>query len=728
VTCAPSLSRSPRTSRARGRALRIAVSASLALFACLAPPARADEPAPTPGANAPAPPPPAPPTRSVGEATITATRTKRGALEVPGNVTVIDRETIERSGVRDLPELLRREAGISVTNTTTNPEGYTVEGRGFQNGSGGGSSLLVLMDGRRMNEPSGSTTDWALVHLDDVERVEIVRGPASALYGDNAVGGVIQIVTRRPEGPPRASVVGRTGTFDADGGAFSVSGSEGPLGIALFGDAENQQGYRDRSEFRTRALAGRARLALGERLTLGVDGGYSGDDRTRPGSLDRTQIAELGRRAADPSVDRNFANTHVRRIAGSLEWLPLDDVRLRIEPFHRRRTDDTASGDPSFTFAAESESDVYGVSGQIDVDRALGPLANRLSLGSDLSREDADADSVLDFGGFASGTTSRSRRNVYGFFLQDELSVTEDLLVTAGVRYDHARYRIRQEQDPMGAGPTGTFRQSPSVWSPRAAVTYRILEPLSAYVSYARGFRFPSLEETAGYFSSQPALLPQKSSSYEGGVKWRSARLSAGLAVYTMDVEDEILLDPDVVQDFGFGPIVGVQNVNMDRVRHRGVELALDARPCDLVEVYGSYTLDDARVRRDSITGFDTEQVPITPLHRGTVGVVLHLPAYLELGANANYVGTRKLGNDFEARFGELAKYATYDATLGFRPRFGEHLEGFALFAVRNLFDREYSDFGARSSFVNDFGPTRVGFFPAPGRHYEVSIGLTVRR
>lgn len=725
----PSLSRSRRMDRHRARKPRLALALSLAFsLPLLAASARADDPPPGDPPAGEAPLPADPPVRSVGEANVTASRAERGVLEVPGNVTVIDRDTITRSGVRDLPELLRREAGLSVTNTTTNPQGYTVEARGFQNGSGGGSSLLVLVDGRRANEPNSSTPDWALVRLDEIERVEIVRGPASALYGDNAVGGVIQIITREPEGPLRATVSSNVGTYDRDGGTFSVAGSEGPLGLALFGDATNQQGYRDRSDFRTRALSGRAYLDLGERLRLGVNGGYSSDDRQFPGALTRTQIADLGRRAADPTLDANFADVRVRHVSGELEWLPVDAVRVRLSPFHRGRTDRSASGDPSFVSTTDAETDVYGLSAQTDVDLPIGPFANRFSFGTDLSREDADFDNELVFFGFPSLTESRSRRYVYGVFLQDEISLTDDLLVSAGVRYDHARYRIRQESAPFPTVNTGTFRQDPSAWSPRAAITYRLLEPLSAYVSYARGFRFPSLDETAGFFSASPTLSPQKSGSWETGVKWRSARASAGLALYTMDVEDEILLDSEVVLDFGFGPIIGVQNVNMDRVRHRGVEAGFDVRPWEWLEVYASYTLDDARIRRDSVTDLDGKRVPVTPLHRGSAGVLFHLPYFLELGANANFVGSRKLLNDFAGGYDELAPYATYDATVGFRPRFGEHLEGSLVLAARNLTDREYSEVGGRQSFVSPPTPARIGFYPAPGRHYEVSIAVTVRR
>jgi len=224
----------------------------------------------------------APPAHSVGEVTATATRASRGALETAGHVTVIDREAIEESGARNLPELLRREAGIYVTNTTTSRTGYAVEARGFNNGSGGGSSLLLRMDGRRVNEAETAVPAWELISLDQVERIEIVRGPASALYGDNAMGGVIEIVTRGGEGPPRATATGRLGKHRTKEGSLLAGASAGPLSLSVFADHFQSNGYRDQSDFRIDDFQGRADLALGERASLSLRGGYSSDDRQRP--------------------------------------------------------------------------------------------------------------------------------------------------------------------------------------------------------------------------------------------------------------------------------------------------------------------------------------------------------------------------------------------------------------------------------------------------------------
>ena len=177
----------------------------------------------------------------------TAARSARDVLDVPGDVTKITREQIERSGARDVPELLRREAGVFVTNSTTNREGYVVEFRGFNNGGGNGSSTLVLLDGRRVNEPATSNPDWAFIPLDNVESIEVARGPASALYGDNAVAGVVHIRTLRPEKGLRAIVRGRSGSFDTDGGSAWLGGGAGPVTASAFFDGYQTDGYRDHS-------------------------------------------------------------------------------------------------------------------------------------------------------------------------------------------------------------------------------------------------------------------------------------------------------------------------------------------------------------------------------------------------------------------------------------------------------------------------------------------------
>jgi iron complex outermembrane receptor protein len=672
----------------------------------------------------------------VDEVTITATRSERSVLDVPGNVTVIDRKTIDQSGVRHIPELLRREAGIFVTNTTSNPEGYTVEARGFNNGGGNGSGMLVMLDGRRLNETSSGVADWALIPLDQVERIEVVRGPASAAYGDQAMAGVIHIITRSGEDGLRAIARGETGTYDTDAGSLFVGGSEGPVSASLFIDGDKTHGYRERSDFRSHQASADFQFRIGDRATLGLSGGYASQVRQRPGVLTKEEMAE-NRRQEQPATEDNFDKMRRRFLQGLIEVAISEGVSVKLVPYYRHRRDRSAISDPWSVFTGNQDTDVLGLTSQIQLDTSLFGHANRLIVGGDLMQEDSDLDSFFEFLGFGStDTRTRSRRKTYGIFLQNELNLTDDLLLSLGVRRDRAKYRgdsWERAVDFFFGSTTITernFEPRHAAWAPRAALTYRITEPLSVYASYSRGFRFPNLSEAFGSFGISPGLDTQKSDSYEVGLKVRTKCLSLNAATFYMNVDDEMIWNPysrnPLAPPFFF---LG-QNVNLDRVRHRGFELSANVQVTEWLEVYGSFTYDDTKITRDTDTLLEGNKVPITPRYRGTLGARAQLGFGFEAGVNANYVGARYLANDLRNDQEKLPKFASYDARLGWRYPIGEHLEILLEGSVLNFTNRRYTEFGGRSTFTNPdpMVVPRLGYFPSPDRHYVAGIQLVVRR
>jgi outer membrane receptor protein involved in Fe transport len=301
-----------------------------------------------------------------------------------------------------------------------------------------------------------------------------------------------------------------------------------------------------------------------------------------------------------------------------------------------------------------------------------------------------------------------------GVYLQEELNLTEDLILSAGVRRDTVRYRGSD-----AAQLDRRFRERFEEWSPKAALTWRVAEPVSLYASYSRGFRFPNVDEAFGFFGFSPSLVPQTSDGYEIGAKLRTRRISLNFAIYDMDVEDEIFLNPLLPNPF-VPSIVGT-NANLDRVRHRGLELWANVRPCDWLELYGSYTLDQVEIQNAEPDTIEDRYMPITPRHRGNLGFTVFLPWGFEVGANANYVGSRFATNDVRNVL-KIGSYASYDLRAGWRYAlpYGVTLgvEGIAY----NLTDRQYVESGGFSLFS-----PRVAFFPAPGRHYLASVFVEYR-
>jgi iron complex outermembrane receptor protein len=648
------------------------------------------------------------------EVTISATRTERNVLDVPGNVTVIDRATIERSGAQNVPELLRREAGLSVTNTTTNPLGYVVEARGFQNGGGNGCHTLVLVDGRRMNEPDLGCPDWSLVPLDQIERIEVVRGPVSAAYGDQGMGGVIQIVTRHGRAEPgvRATLSGRTGSYDTDGGSLWLDGGAGPLTATAYLEDDTSDSYRDNADFSRRRQELGLRYAPLETATLELQAGYASVHREQPGDLTRDEWLDDPRQAEPDSGD-NFDDERERYLQAALSFRPAESVAIELRPFVRRTDQQTQLDDPPVLFATDTEIDEHGVTSQVEWSPSFRGRQLRLLGGVDASQQDVDRSSRFDDGAFPFASKNSSRRKLVGVFLQQELELHEDWLLSAGVRRDRADSEGEEELAGCAA-PGACPDERWTVWSPRAALTWRMSDAISAYASYARGFRYPNLDEAYGFFGFTPGLEPEKSDGYEIGWKLRREGLVLNLAVYQMNVSDEIFFDP-----------LSFQNQNLDRVRHRGIELSGSWRASDWLELWGSYTFDDVEIRRDDANpSLEGQRMPITPRHRGALGGTVFLPFGFELGGTARYVGSRPLANDLMGSFDEMPRYATYDARIGWRHALNEHV-GLALdLNGYNLTDRRYRDFGGLSTFP----PVVNGYYSAPGRHYGVGARIELRR
>ncbi len=671
----------------------------------------------------------APTALNVGEVSVTATRAERDVLEVPGNVTVINREQIEESGLRDVPELLRRMTGVYITNRTGSPDGYTTEIRGANDGDGGGSSTLVLVDGRRINESDSSVVDWSLIRLDNVERIEIVRGPASAAWGDNAIGGVVQIFTRRGKGDATATLKGNFGSYDNNGGSFYAGGTQGPVTASLFADGLDSDNYRDRSDFWSAKVEGNVRVELGENLSMAVGGGYLEDERDRPGALSQMQIDMLGRRAANPATDGDVLKRDRYHVDGRIEWTPRKNMLFTLRPYYQERKDDgQITSPPTWQFLNDTETETFGVNPQGQIDHKWSWGTNRLIFGTDILRDDirvnqASIDTSGVFAPFLSD--KQSKRRIYAGYVQDELQLAKQVTLSAGLRYDSTEVSGKGLRD---GSRFETADGDDDFWSPKAGIVWRFRSDASAYFSYARGFRLPNVDEAFGFFGYNEGLEPERSDSYEFGAKLRREQIHFDLTLYRLDVKDEILFNHEIDGMFGANP----RSVNIDKVRHQGVEVSTRVFPWKWLEIYGSYTYEDNEIRRDHYSlapgevrpSLDGKRLPITPEHRGNFGVNFKLPFWFELGFNGIITGRRYMANDLLNEFSKLSSFAVYDTLAAFRPQIGKHVQLDVVLRVNNLFDNKYEEFGGERTFARG----EFGFYPSPTRNYMGTIAVTVTR
>jgi outer membrane receptor protein involved in Fe transport len=185
-----------------------------------------------------------------------------------------------------------------------------------------------------------------------------------------------------------------------------------------------------------------------------------------------------------------------------------------------------------------------------------------------------------------------------------------------------------------------------------------------------------------------------------------------------MNVHDEILLDPETFE-----------NLNLDRVRHRGIEISGSYQPLGWLTLLGAYTFDDVEVVDDSDPEIEGARIPITPRHRGTLGAFAELPlgipfVAVDLGVNANLVGARIVANDFQRQVSKLDPYQTVDLWLRLRPELGERYGATFSFAVRNATGERYDGYGVCGCLqpLPPGIPPGVSFYPAATRTYEVGV------
>ena len=177
---------------------------------------------------------------------VSAARTEQSTLTTPASITVISREQIEASGASHINEVLRGQGGVQINDLYGDGSRATVDMRGF--GDTAGSNTLILVDGRRLNNPDIAAPDLNSIALEDVERIEIVQGSAGVLFGDQAVGGVINVITRKP-GALRHSLKLSAGSYNTlQLHAMTSQALDSGLNYLLSLDARESDKYRDHNE------------------------------------------------------------------------------------------------------------------------------------------------------------------------------------------------------------------------------------------------------------------------------------------------------------------------------------------------------------------------------------------------------------------------------------------------------------------------------------------------
>jgi len=591
------------------------------------------------------------------EIVVTGSRVATPADDVAANVTVLSRDDFDVEKPRQLSDVLRRVAGVHVDQV---------------GGRGGTGSLylrgadpnytLVLVDGVRVNDPTnarGGSFDFSTLDVADVERVEIARGPYSAVYGGDALAGVINIVTR-PNRPERT-----TASLDAMGGAYDVRefalDAGGPVSIGVggwsLGASDSHEGEVVRgNSFDGQRVSGGINTLIAESTTVFVSGRYSETSREGfpddSGGYEYSDIRDPESRDADEAV---FG-------AGlGIDGLGNATLGLQLGYFDRDDHIDSPGVAPGIR-------DPFGVPPSI-VDTSLSRysatftatqrFSNLLTLayGVDWLREEGTSDGVLDFGGgFVLPTSFELTRTTWAPFAEARVATDFGLSLQAGVRVDKP-----DEQS--------------SVTSPRVRVEYEFADTgLSVAGAWGKAFKLPSMYALGHPIVGNPELVPERGESYELEFAQQLLDGRARWSATWFDGEFRNAIDFDA----GPPPML----VNRDRVDTHGVELAGRFAFTDEWQLDGSVTNSKSR-----IAGTDDE-LRNRPEWRGGIGAHWTPVKSLRFSAAATYVGS-SLDSSIPTGDVRLESYTRFDVSASWQA--SEKLE--AYLAIDNLTDQKYEEF-----------------------------------
>jgi iron complex outermembrane recepter protein len=616
---------------------------------------------------------------------VTGSRSEQSILNSPAAVSVITREEIQKSGALTVADVLRARAGLQIRDAIGDGgRGVVVSMRGF--GENAPNNTLILVDGRKLNNPTLAAPDLNSVSLKDVERIEILQGGGGVLFGDQAVGGVINVITRAPD-KGTLEIEAGGGSHDNRRTALSASQRfDNGIGVRLSAEQRESDNYRDNnaSEYLQALALVEYRWADGR---VFVEGQQVDDDLEFPGALPESMARDDRRQTLYP---QDFADLETRswRVGG--RYVLNANWSAEVEITER---DSDGKG---FQFADNStDMQVSTANPRLigEFDSAHGKTL--LTMGYDAT----NSEYLLDIPDFFYQTDFRQeQRDVYAQVVHP---LSQTLQVSAGARRSEVDDENRGSGSRNGDGETVTT----------ASIAWQFSESTRALLRRDEILRYPTVDENGFTLPGVTFLQPQTGVSWETGIEWFNAGGSSARAVlFDLELSDEILYDPSAPgpgADFGlFGA-----NINLDSSRRRGAMVEWRWNALERLSLAGSYTWTDAEVTSGT---FDGKEVPYVSEHVGAISATWELGRGVSAFSEYTYSGSRHaLGDDANA-------YSRVDAEgiLNMALRWNStHWQ--ATLRANNLTEENYDTLTSIA-----YGSRSV--YPAPERTVFLTVGYSL--
>ncbi|MFA4889833.1 MAG: TonB-dependent receptor, partial [Candidatus Omnitrophota bacterium] len=589
--------------------------------------------------------------------TVTASRAERRISEVPSSTSIISEKDIQSSNAKSIPDLLKDVEGIDMYDSSGVGTVGAVNMRGFYGGMS--SHQLVLVDGIPQNKGKDKLVDWDMISLDNVESVEVVRGPASALYGDNAMSGVINIITKKPNGKPEAKVYASYGNFNTQEYKTSVSGayksednglpssrqSHKQLGILLGASQKITDGFRKHCNYDRTHIDGRLDYNINDAQKVQFLLDYYKKKRgALPWALSEAQIAQ-DRRQARPGTEDDKSDETKSDISITHAWDISNNAKTEETFYYKYDNADSFYTGSNLTQNSQKEQledeDAYGFMLKGSMNQEIIGLSHEFTVGVDLERDN------FDYKEYAASYRQRGvlqsdygvKRGKIGPYLQDEIKLSDSLRFIGGIRYDRVDFDF-DDRNTVSNSKT----EKMSKLTPRCGLVYMYQKDSSLYANYAQAFRTPTIGQMFTYGSlANPNLLPEEAVNYEIGLRhFFNEFFKANISLYWMELDNEIWYDYATRKYQNYG-----------KTSHKGIETGLDFKINKSFSGFANYTYSRAKNENGSYAG---EYLTNIPIHKASSGLHFTTEFGLSWDLIVTYIGSSYIDS---TNNNKLPSYAT---------------------------------------------------------------------
>lgn len=515
----------------------------------------------------------------VPKVVISDNRSEQSQVSTPAQIQVISEVAIERSGAQNIPELLQGQLGIQVIQLSGDESQSLFSMRGFAENAH--SNVLILVDGRRLNGIDIATPDFSTIDISAIKRIEIIQGSHGTLYGDQAVAGVINIISKRPE-KFRAQVQVNGGSYDTLKGKATISDRlDNGLAYRILAERKQSDNYRQRSDIEHDNFLAHLNYKneIGEYF---IELQYSDRYQQMPGAISNALVKDNRRQAA-------FANDFVDNqtyLASLVIRHQLSDDLLWESEITARDTDVNLS---LANFAMQQFRNVYSFTPRIVYSFDWFDKEHLLTTGIDYQYTDYRLRS-----NFLPTDANQHNNALYAQLVS---TLNSKLTSTVGARY--ARYDAEVNQvnfdDDIVVGELG--------------LTYKHNEDLTLFARIDGNFRYPKVDEQSFTTNKTGDLEIQSGLSYEAGFQWVYEKLKLDVLLYWLQLKNEVIYDPMIAR---VGTPIPGANTNLDATERKGFNIYAEYQINNQITVSSNYHFVDGKMTDGPFTG---NKIPFVSEH-----------------------------------------------------------------------------------------------------------------